>query len=81
MKQHVERVAGSGEITAYTLDNENGLRITALDFGATLASVRHRVGGKEDELLLGLAMLRSTSGLGHSSAQRLGVLPIGSKTV
>lgn len=57
MKEHIERFAGVGgsEIAAYTLDNERGLRITAIDFGATLVSVRHSLGGKEDEVLLGFS--------------------------
>lgn len=57
MKQYTEKVtsADGSELTVYTLDNEHGLQITALDFGATLASVRHQVGGREDELLVGFS--------------------------
>lgn len=46
--------ADGSRITAYTLANERGMQITALDFGATLASVRHTAAnGQTDELLVG----------------------------
>lgn len=56
MRSSIETQNGAdgSRITAYTLANERGMQITALDFGATLASVRHTAAnGRIDELLIG----------------------------
>ena len=71
-KTHITQNAAGADITEYTIDNQCGLCITAIDFGATLTSVLHSAGGNTEQLIIGLDTMEEYQQIGSYIGSTVG---------
>jgi len=72
-RTETKKSADSGrEVTYYTIDNQRGLAVTAMDFGATITSLVHGAQEKATELIVGFDSIEEYEQVGSYVGSTIG---------